>query len=375
MRIIIAFLFLSVYSYGQTALGYDFRNNEIKKYDEDGTLKRFKNSETIFIFSNFIDKTQMEELLKKAWTVTPFKVISESEFNINNYLNGNYSFATYDRYGITFNRQKMQSAGSYNTTTRTSNMTPNNVYKSTQQVPSGSTQKNTFTNDQFLFFLINKNEYEKVREQRVKDNNFDIASFPRTFVSSFLLSSNRFLPVENPKSVEITKKNEKKYEDIIRRYYDIDFIYDNKIGYLYNNIQNMNNHITNQIKISFFSEPEVSSQISKLKTDTLYIPFDLYCLYTFKTLKEKYKDNFEKFKDDYDFPYNVLSSEDISNKIVNGEEFYYLRFNLIETEKLVQVVNSKTGEVIYSRRFSGMGPYQIPDKAIRDLNREVKRSI
>lgn len=374
MRIIIALLFLSFYSYGQTALGFDFRNNKIKNYDENGTLQRFKNSETIFIFSNFIDKTQMEEFLKKAWTVTPFKVISESEFNINNYLEGNYSFATYHRYGITFNRQKMQSAGSYDNSTRTSNTTPNNIYKSTQQVSSGFTQQSTFTNDQFLFFLINKNEYEKVREQRVKDNNFDIASFPRIFVSSFLLSSNRFLPVKNPKSAEVTKENEIIYSDIIRRFYDIDFMYDNKIGFLYNNIQNMNYHITKEIKISFFSEPEVSNQISKLKTDTLYIPFDLYCLYTFKNLKEKNKDNFEKFKGDYDFPYNVLSSEDISTKIVNGEEFYYLRFNLIETENLVQVVNSKTGDVIYSRRFSGMGPYQIPDKAIKNINREVKKS-
>lgn len=340
MKTFIAFLFLSVYSYGQTALGYDFRNNQIKNYDENGTLQQFKKSETIFIFSNFIDKTQMEELLKKAWTVTPFKVITESEFNINNYLEGNYSFATYHTYGITFSRQK-------------EDLTSSN---------------NAFYNDQFLFFLINKDKYKNIREQRIKENNFDIISFPRIFVSSFLLSSNRFLPIKNPKSVETTEKNKNKY------YYFNDFMYDNKAGFLYNNIQNMNNHITKEIKVSFFSEPEVSNQISKLKTDSLYIPFDLYCLYTFKNLREKNKNNFEKFKDDYDFPYNVLSSEDISNKIVNGEEFYYLRFNLIETEKLVQVVNSKTGEVIYSRRFSGMGPYQIPDKAINDINREVKKS-
>jgi hypothetical protein len=348
MKIFIAFLFLSFYSYGQIALGYDYRNKMIEDYDEDSRLQRFKNSETIFIFSNFIDKTEMEELLKKTWTVTPFKVITESEFNISNYINGNYSFATYDLYSITFKRYSSK----------------NNFLV-----------ENTFTNNNFRFFLIDTKEYEKVREMNAKENKFTIDSFPRIFVSSFLLSSNRFLSVNNPKSVQKTKENESVYENIYRKFYDIDFMYDNKSGFLFNNIQNMNYHISKEIKISPFSEPEVSKQISKLKIDTLYIPFDLYCLYTFKNLREKYKDNFEKFKGDYDFSYSVLSSEDINNMILNGKEFYYLRFNLIETDKLLQVVNSKTSEVIYSRRFSGMGPYQIPDKAIRDLNREIKRSM
>ena len=40
-----------------------------------------------------------------------------------------------------------------------------------------------------------------------------------------------------------TKENESVYENIYRKFYDIDFMYDNKSGFLFNNIQILNRSI------------------------------------------------------------------------------------------------------------------------------------
>jgi hypothetical protein len=62
-----------------------------KKLDAE-TLERFKKTETIFLLSNVIEKAVYEEMLKKSWTVTPFKIININDFNLRDYVNDKYSF-------------------------------------------------------------------------------------------------------------------------------------------------------------------------------------------------------------------------------------------------------------------------------------------
>ena len=155
-------------------------------------------------------------------------------------------------------------------------------------------------------------------------------------------------------------------------FYNIDFLYDNKSGFLFKKFQSMNNQLINEIKISAFNEIESSYEINELKEKILFIPYEVYCWYDVLVLRDK-KNGFNKLKKDYNFQYAVLSSEDISNKILNNDEFYYLKFNLIETDKVLQVVSRKSGKIIYSKRFSGM-VQQLPNKAIKDLNNEIEKS-
>ncbi|WP_445456307.1 hypothetical protein [Flavobacterium sp. HNIBRBA15423] len=376
MRVIFVFIFFSLWSYGQISLGYDFRNNKIKNYD-DGRMQRFKNSETIFIFSNFIEKKQIDEVLKSTWTVTPYKIISIDDFDINNYLNGNFSFATYQNNKVVFNRYKFEKSSLYDNNTNSSNGSPNTVNRSSpNKVSSNSTDKKTttFNNNYFSFFLLDTEDYlNNIKDIKRIDNKFEVLSHSIIEISSFLLSDNFLVYFDYFDSPSTFMSDLKDFNDnIYSNFYKEDFLYDNKPGFLFNNFQNINNYILNETKVSPFNEIVTSQNILSLKNNILYIPYEVYCHYDIHVIY-KNKNGFDKFKKNYDYQYEVLKTEEISNKILNGDDFYYLKFNLIETDKILQVVHSKTGEILYSKRFSGMIE-QLPNKAIEDLNKEIKKS-
>lgn len=341
MRIIIAFLFLSICSYGQLTVGYDFRNNQIKNYNE--TLEKFKSSETIFIFSNLIEKSQMEEFLKHSWSFTPFKVVSIEDFNIGTYLDGNYSFATYNNYEIVFNRQ--------------------------------GNSKRTFNNYSFNFFLIDKEKYLKTEaknksKKNYKFNKYNVFSHDIISLGSFFLNANDYIlfPTKNH-----TRDKELFLEDVYNHFYNSEFFYDNNSGFLQNNLQLINYYFQNNIKVSPLKELETLSEIQKLKSEKLVIPYEVYVFYDIEIAFNPAKENdFSKLKKDYNYDYQVLKSKEISDKILKGEEFHFIRYTLIETEKIIQIVNSKTGKVIYSKRFSGMRP-TFPEKAFIDISKDISK--
>lgn len=367
MKYIITFLFFSIFSHSQISLGNDLRNNEIKKYD-DGRIKTFKNTETIFIFSNFIDKKVMEDVLSKSWTVTPFRVVSINDFKMINYLNGNYSFATYQNQNLTFTRIKTDKNLSQETLNRVSSNNPNrsNTNTSIEKEPDRISSKSYYSNF-FDFFLIDKESYTNPSKR------YEVFKNHRIEIGNFLMSDNFLVYFDyffSPATfmTDLTSFN----NDIYNNLFNEDFMYDNKPGFLLNNIQRINSFIENETKISAFSEFVNTESIKVLKDTKLIIPYEVYCYYDIRVLQKKNND-YSKLNKKYDYDYEVLNSDLISDKIMKGEDFYYLKFSLIETDKILQVVHSTDGYILYSKRFSGMIE-QLPIKAINDLNDEIKNS-
>lgn len=75
----------------------------------------------------------------------------------------------------------------------------------------------------------------------------------------------------------------------------------------------------------------------------------------------------------YNYKYEVISDEELNNKILNNEELYYLRYVRMNAERFLQVVNSKTGEIIYRNYITGMS-YNIKSKDIKELNDKIKKA-
>ena len=73
------------------------------------------------------------------------------------------------------------------------------------------------------------------------------------------------------------------------------------------------------------------------------------------------------------FSKSIISDEELNNKILNNEELYYLRYVRMNAERFLQVVNSKTGEIIYRNYITGMS-YNIKSKDIKELNDKIKKA-
>lgn len=63
-----------------------------KKIKKD-VIKKFKNTETIFLLSNVYNKSEYQEILKASWNVTPYKIVDFENFEIENYVGDKYSIA------------------------------------------------------------------------------------------------------------------------------------------------------------------------------------------------------------------------------------------------------------------------------------------
>lgn len=120
-------------------------------------------------------------------------------------------------------------------------------------------------------------------------------------------------------------------------------------GILKNYMQQVTAALEASKKIRITDDITDKEQIKLLQTQTLYCTPDLFYQYKDDEDKTKYiKETFE----DYKYDYRILSPDELSDKILaNKEPFYYVIYlhNYI-AGKVVAVINSQTGEIIYLRR-------------------------
>ncbi len=116
------------------------------------------------------------------------------------------------------------------------------------------------------------------------------------------------------------------------------------------------------------------SQLKLLKGQTLYCPEDnLNKMGTFVKVGKTVdiKDVFE----DYKFNYQSISDKDLGEKIMAAKEpFYYLLFVRNSTSKLIVVVNSITGEIIYSRYDKSMSIPNLKSGDLKDLYKTINKN-
>lgn len=114
--------------------------------------------------------------------------------------------------------------------------------------------------------------------------------------------------------------------------------------------------------------------VHKLKEMTLYVPD--YCLVDYKRvgfnkIKEEKKDEAELFEK-YKYEHEVISTEELNKKILESEsDFYYLVYTNDNPRKYINVVNGKTGQIIYAE-FSTPS-YEFKSADLKDLMKAIDK--
>lgn len=150
-------------------------------------------------------------------------------------------------------------------------------------------------------------------------------------------------------------------------------------GNLKNMIQYVNNQISKNSEKDFFSDTRNESELANLKNATLYIPNYWYGEKgtILENLKEddKYVKVHVKFLNDliksYPYKSELISRSDLDNKILSTvEDFYYLNYIQSSADKIISVINGKTGDVIYSSVTKNS--YRIKEKDIEKIGKLIK---
>lgn len=164
--------------------------------------------------------------------------------------------------------------------------------------------------------------------------------------------------------------------DAFFKKYDFDgggLLYNWSPGMLKNYLDQMTNLLKAGKNISVRDDITNKAELAKLTKETLYIPdFNLLRFSPFAGRLEKAADE-ERLFEDYKFPYKVISKTDLDKLIIDSDQtVYYLIFVKDSSSKIICVINSKTGETIYSTSKSLS--YNLKSGDIKDLFKEIGKS-
>lgn len=145
-------------------------------------------------------------------------------------------------------------------------------------------------------------------------------------------------------------------------------------GLLKNYLQILSAELKTGKKTNYQDEKTNKALIKELSSKTLYYPEDNLNKIGF-FLNSGTVDTKDLF-DDYKFKYKVISDDELGEKIMaDSEQFYYFLFVRITGSKLLLVVDSHTGEVIYSRFSSALFSAKNVDKGdLKDLYKAINKN-
>ena len=307
---------------------------------KDETFERFHKTTTVFIFSNLYEREIYEEILSKSWNVTPYKIVNIEEFKLLDYLNGSYSFASVK--GNTLTTQNMSKIGT----------------------------SATYLYSDFEFFMYKDKELLKeLKSPKIKSKkNYEI----RNIIESNKVRLGIFILYPNGKFIDVALRSSKNKASEAMATQNTFHNY--QPGFLLNYFQKINQLIKDKESRCMYYKV-AKSELKNLKTQTLYIPEYIATKYSGLSLKERphtEKQRAKLFKN-YKFKYAYISDEEINEKILKQEEFYYLRYCRSNTQRFVDVVNSKTGEIIYSGADAGIS-YNLKPKEINKISKQIKKA-
>jgi hypothetical protein len=307
------------------------------------SFERFKKSETIFILSDIYDTATYESILKDSWTITPYKVIKKAAFNPEEYISDKYSFVVVENH-IVMNKFEDQ-------------------------------YTNTIPGIYLFMFKMEDKQKELakfIKMSEEKKDGYDLMLRNRINMRSIVLQPNEAL-IKLMLVDERLRTERYILRDIEKQIDKSESFHSYKPGFLKNYFQFINTmFLAGKIK-SKFTDDVALPALKELKKQILYIPNYATLHYDPLSGKEKAVEKSvvdELFKD-YKYKYEILTADQISDKIMAGEDFYYLRYTRSTMEKFIQIVNSKSGEIVYSRKYTGLTNYQIESSYFKDLKKAV----
>jgi len=279
-------------------------------------LGLLQNTTTLFVYRDG-DKPHVESLqktLSEAWTYTPLEFISYDDYQSNVYEE-TYSFLTLGY---------------------------------THRVKESETGANSFNTHFFLSLWRPKGE-ERVNYARIEMHPDRIA-----YGFAYLYA-------------EI----EEQRDTIVQVLYQSVPIKNWHISYLKNALQYTQHKLKAKESRGLYTD-EKHDQLGYLKRYTLYVPD--YCLEKYIAVKgnEPNRHDPSKLFAKYPYKYKIIPKEELDQLIMTADKpIYYLSYIKSSTMKFVNVLNSKTGELLYSE--SSTLSYNLKDKDLTRLAKAVKK--
>lgn len=142
-------------------------------------------------------------------------------------------------------------------------------------------------------------------------------------------------------------------------------------GILKNYIKTLMTYLNKAEEKSLYKSITNEKELKNLKKEMLYVPNYVLIKHVKMTGDESKKHDEKEIFEDYKLKYKLLSTDELSDKILTETTpFYYMVYVKSNTEKYVSIINSVTGEMIYSR-YTPMS-HNIKSDDLKDLYKAIQ---
>lgn len=306
----IILLFATSTIYSQIAVGIDLRDKSKKTISKDA-FNQLKNKKTVFV----VDDHNIEsytKMINEVWNFNSYIILSRKAFDKSTYKNEKY--AIFELKG--FLQKKTYNDGS--------------VY-----------------NKPFVFYSY----YHFVK----KGKKFKSKSIAAAFLEPTKEGADNFI-------------EELSFSNLDRNFINYG------LGYLKNYLQLIQRKLKNQERFSAYDAYVNKKEIKKLKNYVLYAPKKFNIKNESDRVNEMNEikaSDYEKVLQTYAYDYQIIEPDELNSKILNAKEsIYYLQYLTINAKKFINIINAKTGVIIYKEYNTFSGRFK--EKNIERINKFIK---
>ncbi len=294
-------------------------------------LDKVKNGTTYIAMrdTGSIKSREYKDIFIKYWTYTKFKFINYSD--ISDYLAEGNSFL---------------SIGGYETTTQMSTLYSNGTSK------EGINYSITHI---YLEFWTPSDKY---LNRKKKSDPFE--SSDKALIGRIDLFTD-FPTLNSPKNIY---KEDYDCGGHVRNW---------GVGYLKNYLQVFTTLLKAGVERKLYDASSDPVKLKTLKTQTLYVPDYVLTKFNKFTGDESDRHTESEIFEDYAYKHEMVTNEKLNQMIMTSDEkpFYYLIYVKSSTDKFITVMNSATGEFIYTDYTPAS--YNISSKDLKKLSGAIAK--
>ncbi|MEW7291660.1 hypothetical protein [Aquimarina sp. 2304DJ70-9] len=320
-------------SYAQINIGKSKSpiNLYVSKHKQ-GVFDDLKKTKTIFVVPTLLDTDEFKSIIKEVWTFNEFVFVDQE---------------TYDEKGEEY-------VSAENSIVR---LVDNGYQK---QKTGGAMGPGTRTVAEYIVFkFMMLSNFENIKKNKKGKLKYDALNIAEMFFTPNIRYRQDFSSKVRIGSSD--KINEKYGEE--PGFYNFD------MGYIKNYFQELNRRLSNSENLVIEDGVEKKEKIKELKDKTLYAPKWILKKYNALAASWGQTRTEEELFGKYGYKYEVVDNKSINDKILKGDDFYYLMHTQFNQKKVVSVIHSVTGEIIY---LSEEGSYNIKDSDIKSIAKLIK---
>lgn len=340
--ILIVFSFLSIIKlYSQVNIGQSRSlHNTYMISLKESQFDLVKNSTTYFIVPNQLNYEEIQKNIQQIWSLNEITFVSQDEYEENKY--------EYVSAGNSVIRIVKGDGVHGIERTKTTNFGTPAQRTSTQIIKLGLN---------FKFAMFYYQNVEKNKKDEIKIKSFRVAEIYFTPSIKYRINAfgaTKLLWKKRNTDFDMTKEPDS---------------YNFNIGYIRNYFQALNEKLLKGENFKVRDGVKNKLKLKDLNNQTLFAPDWILKQYSFITRDLKKIATPEELFKKYDYEYKVISNNELNSKILDGEDFYYFMYTQFNDYKILSVIHSITGEIIYLTEDKS---FNVKDSDLKDISKLIK---